>query len=339
MRFPWQKRETRNYTDAVVEYLASYASGETPKNKPAAIEIAAGLWGRAFASATVTPETPATAALSAAVLEGIGRRLLLRGEAVYRIDVNGAVRLFPASDWTITGGVDSWLYKVKERAPYGDVTRTLPASGVVHVRIGADPDSPWKGFGPLENASTSTALAGRMEARLAQEADAKVGSLLPVPEVKQQLQDDINRLKGEVVLVRGPQNWDTPGRPGGAFDLRPQRLGFNPPESIEPLRDAVSRSVLAAAGVPAALLGRSDGTLLREAQRQFLHGTISPVGKIVAVELADKLDAPGLSFDFAALFASDIAGRARAFASMVKGGMSVERAAVLSGLITVEDAP
>ena len=47
----------------------------------------------------------------------------------------------------------------------------------------------------------------------------------------------------------------------------------------------------------------------------------------------------GLSstFSFEALFASDITGRARAFGSLVQGGMDVEDAANLTGLISEEE--
>ena len=50
-------------------------------------------------------------------------------------------------------------------------------------------------------------------------------------------------------------------------------------------------------------VGRNAG---REEMRRFLHSTIAPVARIVAGEMADKLDTPGLSFDFSALFASDL---------------------------------
>ena len=59
--------------------------------------------------------------------------------------------------------------------------------------------------------------------------------------------------------------------------------------------------------------------------RRFLHSTISPAARVVADELAVKLDTPGLAFDFKELFASDLSGRARAFQSMVGGGMKLER--------------
>ena len=79
----------------------------------------------------------------------------------------------------------------------------------------------------------------------------------------------------------------------------------------------------------------SEGTGAREAFRRFLHATIAPAARLVEVELSAKLDTEvTLSFD--ALYASDITGRARAFQSMVGGGMDVAKAAALSGLMADE---
>ena len=59
--------------------------------------------------------------------------------------------------------------------------------------------------------------------------------------------------------------------------------------------------------------------------------------RLVELELSDKLDTEvTLSFD--ALYASDITGRARAFQSMVGGGMDVAKAAALSRLMMDEAA-
>ena len=49
---------------------------------------------------------------------------------------------------------------------------------------------------------------------------------------------------------------------------------------------------LGACGIPASLFGdRGDGSAQREAYRRVLHATVAPLGKIVARELADKLEA------------------------------------------------
>ena len=124
--------------------------------------------------------------------------------------------------------------------------------------------------------------------------------------------------------------------PAGRADWRAARLGSNPPAAAVELRRDAGLAALAACGVPPTLYAAgSDGSGQREAWRRFLHGTVAPLGAIVAAELGAKLDAPvGLSFD--RLFASDLAGRARAFSSMVAGGMDVAKAAALSGLVAVE---
>ena len=93
-------------------------------------------------------------------------------------------------------------------------------------------------------------------------------------------------------------------------------------------------SILSACGVPPSLaMPNSDGTAQREAWRRFLFSTISPVARIVAAELAVKLDTPTLRFAFDDLYASPIlTGRARAYSSMVSAEMDKERAARLAGL-------
>ena len=103
------------------------------------------------------------------------------------------------------------------------------------------------------------------------------------------------------------------------------------------LRREAAKGILSAAGVPVSLLSRSDGTLAREELRRFAHTTIEPIAQVVAGELADKLDAPGLAFDFGALFASDLSGRSRSMAAMTKAGMPLADAAALAGLVVVDD--
>ena len=75
--------------------------------------------------------------------------------------------------------------------------------------------------------------------------------------------------------------------------------------------------------------GRSEGR--REALRQFLHSTQQPFGNMIAGEARHKLAAP-VTFGLDRLFTSDIQGRARAFKSLVDGGMSAAKAASVTGM-------
>ena len=91
-------------------------------------------------------------------------------------------------------------------------------------------------------------------------------------------------------------------------------------------------AVLAACGVPPALASaQSEGTSQRESWRRF-GITMQSVARCVAEELSYKLNSPGLRLSFDRLFASDLAGRARAVSSLVKAGMSLEEASALAGL-------
>ena len=140
--------------DAVIELIQAQAAGGGPASvqQIAALEIALGLWGRAFASATVTPDGLIGDAVSPGVLELIGRELIGRGEAVFLIDVQeGRLMLHPASSWDVRGGPDpaTWTYEVTRAGPSRAYTRkNVPASGVVHVRYAVGPSQPWRGVGP-----------------------------------------------------------------------------------------------------------------------------------------------------------------------------------------------
>ena len=67
-----------------------------------------------------------------------------------------------------------------------------------------------------------------------------------------------------------------------------------------------------------------------------MHSTIAPLGRIVSEELSAKFETE-ISLSFESLFSADLSGRARAFQSLVGGGIPVEKAASLAGLLQSED--
>ncbi len=340
MKIPFLNRpETRaGYTDTIVEALLKEATGSTASVASLGVtEACAGLWGRSFASATITPSNMATAALTPPVLEAIGRRLLLHGEALFEITVeDGEVRLIEASNWEIEER-GSWLYRASFSTPEGTYHRTLTADRVLHPRIGATPKRPWEGQSPIPSATA--ALACQLETKLTQEVGGPVGNVLPLPHKNsvEALQQDIDKLAGRTVLVESTAAGYGDKEAAPKMDWQTRRIGADPPSAMIDLRREVQASILAACGCPGSLIERSDGTLSREEMRRYLHSTISPVARVVASELAVKLDTPGLAFDFSNLFASDLAGRARAFQSLVGGGMDISKAAALAGLMVDDD--
>ena len=346
MLWPFTRRTEHRqagYTDGVVAALLSRASGtQADVAATAAVEAAAGALSRAFASAEITPNTPATRGITPDVLAQIGRALIVRGEIVYVIHVrDGRVSLFPAASWDVTGAADpaSWRYQVDLASPSGSVTISRPAASVLHCRYSVDPARPWQGIGPLARARLSGRLSAELEAALGDEASGTRGYVLPIPTDGQDssvadLRRDIGSLHGRTAFVETlAAGWGDGRMAAPRGDYEPKRLGASPPPTLATLRSDAAQAVLSACGVPVELLVPGDGTGQREAWRRFLHGTVSPLASCVATELGAKLDAPTLTLGFDKLFASDLSGRARAFQSLVNGGMPVDQAAGLAGLL------
>ncbi len=333
-----------SYTDGAVEALLSRASGtHADVAATAAVEAAAGALSRAFASAEITPRTPATRGITPDVLAQIGRALIVHGEIVLILAVHeGQVWLSPAASWDVTGEADAstWRYRCDLAGPSGSVTVSRPAESVVHCRYSTDPARPWVGVGPLDRARLSGRLSAELEAALGDEASGTRGHVLPIPTDGQDdtvstLRKDIGSLRGKTALVETTAAaWGDGRMAAPRGDYQPQRLGANPPASLTTLRSDAALAVLSACGVPVELVTPGDGTGQREAWRRFLYGTVQPLAACVASELAVKLDTPTVALGFDKLFASDLSGRARAFQSLVGGGMAVDRAAALAGLLT-----
>ncbi len=204
------EKRAEDYTEAIIAQLIDTAdTSVTPSGSTAAEEVAIGLWGRAFASANVTPSGPIVEALTPTVMQMVGRNLAEYGESLWEIEVEGGeLHLEHASDYAIEG-MREWIYDLSLPCPDGIVKRTLPASRVLHVRYAEDGDQPWKGIGPMQQASTTRRLVTNVETRLADETSARSGYLIPVPEVTASLQGDINKLKGKSVLVKSTADgWD-----------------------------------------------------------------------------------------------------------------------------------
>lgn len=363
MRWPWQgmaqrrsKRllERRNYHDLILDAALAAASGSAgaKASSTAAAEAAASLLGRAFASATVKPDNVVTRCLTPGRMMMAGRALIRRGEIAFliRMAANGPM-LTPAETIQVFGNdhPDTWEYVLTLTGPSNSRTVRVPASQVVHFKWGTDPAQPWRGISPLAAASETSRMLAESTSHLADEASGPRGSLIPLgldpgddsdetTSPVAGLQKMVGAARGAAMLVESTRNHGD-GMPMGSptRDWVPNRLGADPPQSLVDLSDKATLSVLAACGIPPELMsGNAQGTAAREAFRRFLHATVTPLMAMMAAEAEYKLATPGLSFNTDGLFAADVAGRARAFQSMIGGGMNIEKAAALSGLMVEE---
>lgn len=323
----------------------------------AAVEQSAGLWSRAFASASVEPITVRTRALTPSVLAFIGRGLALRGEAVFVIEVtpDAGVRLLPVAAFDVLRG---HRYRVDVPMPHRTSTRVLPPEAVVHVRYAVTPEAPWRGRSPLAFMPNTADLAARVDASLSQEYKGPAGTVIFGSEnslgiTDAEMQALVTDLRKGGMVAFGQhdrrlnlQNTDPETQldrqTGEYFNndegwLPPNsspvsdRIGPNPPSVVAELRTGVGADVLGAFGIPPSLYAANSASA-REAWRQFLYATIAPVARLVAEELADKLNTAGLRFGFSDLQASDVTGRARAFRSLVDAGLGLEEARRVAGI-------
>ena len=349
-QWPWSNRETRDssYTDTLIQTIVNQASGSTLAQPAAtgALESCASIIARCFAAATVKGPDVFMKALGPGVLSHVARSLIRQGESVLYMDVrDGRLSLMPCAFWDVDGDAEpeTWRYRLTVPGPdrYTTLER-VPATGVVHVRYMTDPGRPWLGVGPLQSASLAGRLSAEVSQSLADEASGPRGSLLPTPtdgndETMTAFKADLRNLKGKLALVESANvgSFDNAGGRVVPSEWTPRRLGLNPPQAAVNLADLAFREVFAACGVPLSLAIDSDGTGQRESYRRLLHSTVVPLAKIVSEELTDKLETD-VSLSFDSLFAADLSGRARAFQSLVGGGMDPTKAAGLSGLMEAE---
>ena len=344
-REPEVRQATQPFTDAIVAAIQSQATGSEVAQplSTAAVEMAAGFYGRAMASALVTGAGLAERALTPSVLSLVGRDLIRRGESVFLVEVERErLVLRPAGSWDVRGGpVESeWWYRLDLFGPSGNVTRFVPGDSVLHFRYAIDPARPWTGISPIQWARLTAAGLASLEGMVASEASAPFGYLLPIPgsddddDATAALRNDLFGARGKTLLVNDPSlDEDNSGQLRAGAYRSVARFGANPPTSVEGLRGETGRDVLAACGLSSALFNESsDGTARREAYRQALHVGVRPIVRLMVAEFRAKLDAPELRMDLSELNAADVAGRARSFGAFIKAGVHPEDAARETGI-------
>ena len=344
-----RRGEQRDYTDSRVSQSYAAALGNVrDASRSAALEVAAGWWGRGLSVAEVADAGPFAQALDSPTLMLVGRELCRRGEALLIIDVDrtGAARLIPACDWTVRGGDNpaSWTYSAETSGPDRMLKRDYTADAVVHLRYAVEPTRPWRGLSPLACAPDIARLTGLLDSKLGDELQSPVGSLIPTPEIPGDddndkdplgpLRSDIEQLGGGVAF---PETFNAGAGQGRAnapqTDWMQKRIGAAPTPELVTLQGQAASLTLSACGVPPALAHSiADAASRKEALRQFLHATLQPLAEVIQAELRVKLEQPDLRLTFDRLFAADVRSRAQAYGAFVAAGMSPDNAARIVGV-------
>ena len=343
MRLPWTKSDTERqyratYTDDILaaDWAGVTGGGNFKADQVGRVAYGIRLFEAAFAVADVSPQIPA---LTPELLASIARRLILRGNALYAIDVDrGGLSLLPVHTWDIGGlaNPSTWQYAVDLAGPSRDESRRVSGDGLIHCRIGATTASPWLGVSPLAAAGLSSRMITYLETRLGDEASTRAGYLVPYPDgVADQTVTNLRKRLAEMI---GGNGLVEAGAGGSANAMRqmtkpwePVRLGMDVPEYNVELRRDVAADCLAALGINPQL-ATGDGSAIREAFRQFAL-VVDGMAALVSAELSAKLEQP-ISMTFRRVGAIDFAAKARATAAYAGiEGVDVDRALSLAGVV------
>ena len=336
-----EQRSAGDYTDQILAGYVAAATGRIQAASVAGVQAAAGIVGRALASATVEGDG---GAVDPQMLEAVGTDLVRSGRFLGRLIVGpgGRVRILRAcAAPSVTYGnadPESWVYWLQEGGPSEARTVRAVASEVINVRINSDSRRPWEGIAPLARAVASGQLAARLAASLGDEADVVVSRIIPIAQgsgqnAANQLSKAIaGTLPGRLAFPETQLAGAGAGRSSAPMrDFGGTRTGWEAPPSAATIYAHMFSEVCEICGVPAQLVNpASAGPAAREAWRRLTVGTIEPYARLLESELTRVLERP-VTITLRRLGGVDAAGRARALHVLTEAGFTPEAAQELLG--------
>ena len=338
---PVETRGAGDYTDQILSSAYAAATGRLHAASVAGVQAAAGIVGRALASATIEGDG---GAVDPFMLEAVGTDLVRSGRFLGRLTVGpgGRVRILRAcAAPSVTYGTsdpESWVYWLQMSGPSEARTVRAVAGEVVNVRINSDSYRPWEGIAPLARAVASGQLAARLASSLGDEAAVTVSRIIPIAQgsgeaAANQLSKVIaGTLPGRLAFPETQLAGAGAGRSSAPMrDFGATRTGWESPISGPQLYAHLFSEVCEVCGVPGALVNpASAGPAAREAFRRLTVGTVEPFARLLESELSRVLERT-VTITLRRLGGVDAAGRARALHVLVEAGFTKENAADLLG--------
>ena len=357
VRWPWRSppvEHRSSYTDQVVTAILQSATGGgvRPALATSAVESAASLYASALSACAVTGPASITRALDATWRSAAASELIRRGQAVYVVgaDPVDGLELRPATSFELYGGADPpWVYRIERAGPSSTRWHTYDGGSILHLRWQVDHARPWAGVSPMQRASDTGSLSGWLERRLSEEASGPVGAFLPLAKFDADpgadldgddddplaaLRRDIGNARGQVLAVESAMAAADSPASAPRRDYQVQRFGADPPRDLVELREAVSRDIGSALGVPRSLLdSTASGQSQREAWRQFIATSVDGLCRRLEAQIGNQIGV-AVAFDTAPLGGRDVQARAAAFRRLAgkEGGLDVADARTAAGI-------
>lgn len=320
------------FPSVTAEYMSARSDSLTSDGSTslsATVATAAGLWSRGFSMLDPVGDP---GPLRPDVLAAIGLDLCLRGESVWHIRVNGnALELHRAAYWDELG---RGRYHLHIARPAETETVRAIEGEVLKLCINSPTEQPWRGRSPFLLMGGSPLLVAEIERAVSLAMEWTGKGLIAFPDTvpEEQQSAALRGLKGGggLAALKSKSDFATNVGQSRAQEWRRVELGPDLQRAeIPELSDGLHNRVLAAAGIPPALVTASGNAgAMREAFRQFSIMTVEPLARQMQPELR-KLGITGLSS--ASMAAADTAGRARSVGALVKAGVNLERAMKLVG--------
>lgn len=324
--------ERAAFPSVTAEYLSARRDGlksDGSASLSATVGSAASYWSRGFSMLDPVGDG---GPLRPDVLAAIGLDLCLRGESVWHIRIEGNdLTLHRAAYWDELG---RGRYHLHIARPAETETVRAIEGEVLRLTINSDAVQPWRGRSPFMLMGGSPRLMADIEGAIAGAMDWTGRGLLPFPDTvpEEQQSAALRGLKAGGTLAAIKSKADFTSNVGQARGNEFRRVDLTPDlrqADLNPAVDGLHNRVLAAAGIPPALVtGSGNAGAMREAYRLFVLQTIEPMARQLAPEFA-KVGVTSLSS--AAMMSADTAGKARSVGALVKAGVELERAMKLVG--------
>lgn len=320
------------FPSVTAEHLAGRRAGVLSDGAvplSATVAAIAGTWSRAFAMLDPNPDP---SPLRPDVLAAMGLDLCLRGETCWHVRVEGSdIALHRVAYWDHVAPGRFHLHLAK---PHETATIRALAGEVVLLTINSPANAPWQGRSPFALMGGSPRLMAEIEGAVTGALDWVGRGLLPFPDTvpEEQQTAAIRGLKGGGMLaaIRSKADFATSTGNSRANEFR--RVELTPDlesADLNPTVDQLHNRLLAAAGIPPALLTpNGNAGAMREAYRLFCLQTVEPLARTLLPELA-KIGVQTLSTR--SMLSADVAGRARAVGTLVGAGVPLEQAMQLVG--------
>ena len=338
---PVETRGAGNYTDQILAGSYAAATGRVHAASVAGVQAAAGIVGRALASATIENDG---GAVDPHLLEGVGTDLIRSGRFLGRLTVGprGRVRILRAcAAPSVTYGnsdPESWIYWLQESGPSEARTVRAVASEVVNVRINSDSRRPWKASRRSPGRSPAASLPRGWRVAWATKRLLSCRGLSrsrkgPARRRRIKLSKAISgALPGRLAFPETQTAGGGAGRSSAPLrDFGATRTGWESPISGPTLYAHLFSEVAEICGVPGALVNpTSAGPAAREAFRRLTVGTIEPYARLLESELSRVLERT-VTIKLRRLGGVDAAGRARALHVLTEAGFEPAAAQELLG--------